>query len=116
METKIPASLDAVQAWVEANNYRGYDPGDGLTSYLRLFTGGNLFAERLLQQLVWKAPFNLRPWIGVQPLESTKGRGFMAAGYLRRCGMTGDFQHRIKAEACLAWLDAAREPDEVGHC
>lgn len=112
----LQQSLDAVQTWVEARHYKGYDPGDGLTSPLRVFTAGNLFAERLLQQAVWKAPVNLRPWIGVKPLESTKGRGFMAAGYLRRYAATGDISYRRKAEACLDWLDANRERGHVGHC
>lgn len=116
MATSLQQSLEAVQAWVEAHHYKGYDPGDGLTSFLRPLTCGNLFAERLLQQAVWKAPFNLRPLIGVKPLDSTKGRGFMAAGYLRRYAVTGDISHRLKAEACLDWLDSARERDPAGHC
>src|SRR3954471_12076070 len=75
-------SLRAVQSWVEQRDYKGYDPGDGLTSFLRPLTFGNIFAERLLQQFIWKAPLNIRPLVGVQPLDSTKGRGFMAWGYI----------------------------------
>lgn len=116
MSASLHTSLDAVQTWVEKRAYRGYDPGDGLTSFLRPLTGGNLFAERLLQQAVWKAPVNLRRWVGVVPLDSTKGRGFMAAGYLRRYAATGDERHRAQALACLAWLDAAREAGHAGHC
>ena len=84
MAEMIERSLRAVQAWVEARDYRGYDPGDGLTSFLRPLTCGTLLGERILQQLVWKFPFNLRPLVGVVPLESTKGRGFMAGGYARQ--------------------------------
>jgi hypothetical protein len=82
MRTLVDHSLRSVQKWVEGRAYKGYDPGDGLTSYLRPLTCGNIFAERVLQQVVWKSPLNLRPLIGVVPLESTKGRGFMAGGYL----------------------------------
>src|SRR6476620_2938394 len=109
MQELIKESLDAVQLWVEKRNYKGYDPGDGLTSFLRPVTFGNLFAERLLQQAVWKAPINLRPLVGVTPLDSTKGRGFMAAGYLRRFAATDDVSYRTKAVRCLAWLARARE-------
>jgi hypothetical protein len=116
MSATLPSSLDAVQAWVERHHYRGFDPGDGLTSFLRPLTGGNLFAERLLQQAIWKAPINLRPLLGVRPLESTKGRGFMAAGYLRRYATENDGAYRTKAVSCLAWLDAHREPGQAGHC
>ena len=112
----IMRSLHAVQQWVEDRKYKGYDPGDGLTSYLRPLTFGSIFAERLLQQLVWKAPFNLRPFVGVAPLESTKGRGFMAWGYLHLHKVSGARAHRDKAIACLDWLDQAREKGYAGHC
>jgi hypothetical protein len=78
IEDSIDSALSRVQKWVEDRNYKGYDPGDGLTSWLRPLTCGNLFAERLLQQAIWKSPINLRPWVGIKPLDSTKGRGFMA--------------------------------------
>ncbi len=109
-------SADRVRAWVEARNYKGYDPGDGLTSFLRPLTFGNLFAERLLQQAIWKAPINVRPLVGVKPLESTKGRGFMAWGYVLAYMRTRDAADRDRALACLRWLDGARVPDQAGHC
>jgi rhamnogalacturonyl hydrolase YesR len=115
-QDKITQSLDAVQAWVESRGYQGYDPGDGLTSFLRPLTLGNLFAERVLQQTIWKAPFNIRPLVGVKPLDSTKGRGFMAAGYLHRYEVTGDATFRARAIACLDWLNRARESGQAGHC
>ena len=113
---KFIDSLTAVQKWVEARNYKGYDPGDGLTSFLRPLTFGNKFAERILQQAVWKAPINIRPLVGVVPLDSTKGRGFMAWGYMLQYKRTGDEAFRAKASKCLEWLDAAKESNQPGHC
>ena len=110
------SSLNQVQAWVEARGYKGYDPGDGLTSFLRPLTFGNIFAERLLQQAIWKSPINIRPLVGVKPLDSTKGRGFMAWGYLMRYQALKRDEDRQKAVACLDWLDHAREPAFPGHC
>lgn len=115
-ENLFLTSLERVQRWVEDRNYKGFDPGDGLTSFLRPLTLGNLFAERLLQQLIWKSPFNIRPLVGVKPLESTKGRGFMAWGYLLRYRATGDELCKRQAIACLDWLDRAREAGQPGHC
>ena len=105
-----------MQAWVEARDYRGYDPGDGLTSFLRPLTLGTLLGERVLQQLIWKFPVNLRPLLGVTPLDSTKGRGFMAGGYARLAAATGDERHAARARNCLAWLEAAAEPGHAGPC
>ncbi len=109
-------SLGRVAQWVENNNYKGYDPGDGLTSFLRPLTFGSIFAERILQQAVWKLPVNVRPIIGVKPIDSTKGRGFMAWGYLLSYKTFRREADRQKAIGCLDWLDRSREPGKVGHC
>ena len=116
MKTQIQQSLQRVQKWVEDRGYKGYDPGDGLTSYLRPLAFGNLFAERILQQAIWKSPINLRPILGVSPLDSTKGRGFMAWGHALLFSTTADAESRAKAMQCLDWLDLAREPGHAGHC
>jgi len=112
----IEASLTTLEKWIEARHYKGYDPGDGLTSVLRPLTLGNIFAERVLQQLIWKAPINLRPLVGIVPLESTKGRGFMAWGYLTLFKATDDDSYIEKAVACLEWLDRIKVKDQIGHC
>jgi glycosyltransferase involved in cell wall biosynthesis/rhamnogalacturonyl hydrolase YesR len=112
----VAESLSLVQEWVEARNYKGYDPGDGLSSWLRPLTLGNLFAERLLQQLIWKSPWNLRPLTGIKPLDSSKGRGFMAWCYLLGFKLTGDSAFRDKAVACLNWLIANKSPKQSDYC
>ena len=109
-------SLDKVSRWVEQRDYKGYDPGDGLTSWLRPLTCGNLFAERVLQQVIWKSPWNVRPMVGVRPMDSTKGRGFMAWGYLLRFKQSGDAAFRGKAVACLDWLMAHKTPKYPEFC
>lgn len=112
----ISDSLDAVQRYVEARGFRGFDPGDGLTSYLRPLTFGNLFAERLLQQAIWKSPVNIRPLVGVKPLDSTKGRGFMAWGYLLRHRLDRSQAHLSRALENLDWLSRHREASEPEYC
>lgn len=116
MKQRIQQSIRGVERWVEERDYRGYDPGDGLTSYLRPLAFGNLLAERILQQAIWKSPINIRPLVGVKPLDSTKGRGFMAWGYTFLAETTGDDAYRQKAARCLEWLDGAREAGYTGHC
>lgn len=101
----IENSLNGLERWVEERNYRGYEPFDGLSSWFRPLTFGNLFAERLLMQLIRQSPINLRPIMGVTPKESTKGRGYMAHGYLFRYKTTGKAEYLQKAESCLDWLD-----------
>src|SRR5215510_11670715 len=98
-------SLDLVQKWVEARAYRGYEPFDGMSSWARPLAFGNLFAERLLMQLIRQSPINLRPLLGVVPKDSTKGRGYMAWGYLALYRATQSRQYLDKATQCLEWLD-----------
>jgi hypothetical protein len=115
LAARITSALDSVEAWVIEHDYKGYDPGDGLTSWARPLTLGHLFGERVLQQIVWKAPFNLRPLLGIKPLDSTKGRGFMAWGHLLRHAATGSPEEMRRALACLDWLVENRSPAETGY-
>lgn len=115
MENSARRSLEAVQRWVESHNYKGYDPGDGLSSFLRPLTFDTLLAERLLIQLVWKSPINLRPLLGVVPLDSTKGRGFMAWGYLLLYKNSKDAGLLAKAVDCLNWLEIHNDAPLSGH-
>jgi hypothetical protein len=104
-DDEIRHSLDSVERWVEAHDYRGYEPFDGLSSWARPLAFGNLFAERLIQQLIRQSPVNLRPLMGVHAEDSTKGRGYMAWGYLLRYRLSGEKRYLDKAVSCLRWLD-----------
>jgi rhamnogalacturonyl hydrolase YesR len=110
MKDIIIQSIQKVEKWVEGHDYKSYEPFDGLASFLRPLTFGNLFAERLLQQLVRQCPINLRPLLGVKPQESTKGRGYMAWGYLNMFKITGNQQYKEKAVNCLEWLIENKAP------
>src|SRR5437773_5274426 len=101
----VERSLARVREWVERHDYRGFEPFDGLSSWVRPLLCSNLFAERLLQQLIRQSPINLRLMLGVSPQESTKGRGYMAGGYLLLHQVTEDQSCLDKAVLCLEWLD-----------
>jgi rhamnogalacturonyl hydrolase YesR len=107
---EIKRSLDRVQGWVESHNYRAYEPFDGLSSWARPLTFGNLFAQRILQQTIRQSPINLRPLLGVTPKDSTKGQGYMAWGYLLLYRVTKDKTYLEKAVRCLNWLDKNKVP------
>jgi hypothetical protein len=103
--TDVAESLGRLGRWVEQRGYRGYEPFDGLSSWARPLAFGNELGQRLLQQLIRQCPWNLRPWLGVGPKDSTKGRGYMTRGYLLRYRVTGDKDDLARAVACLRWLD-----------
>ena len=112
---QLTDSIARVSQWVESHGYKGYEPFDGLSSWPRPLTFGNLFAERLLQQLVRQSPVNLRPILGVRMQDSTKGRGYMASGYLVLHRLTGQKDYLDKAVACLDWLDKHKAPKFARH-
>ncbi len=110
MKKILEESIQRVEKWVEDHDYKGYEPFDGLSSFIRPLTFGNLFMDRLLMQLIRQSPINLRPLFGVKPLESTKGRGYMAWGYLTMLKNTGDQKYKDKAVNCLEWLIENKAP------
>lgn len=112
---QLVKSAASVQGWVEKNEYRGYEPFDGLSSPLRTLTFGNLLAERILQQAVRQSPINIRPLVGIRRLDSTKGRGMMAWGYLLLNRATGLEEYWTKAVECLQWLDVNKSPKFKKH-
>ncbi len=110
IEKQLESSIHQVERWVENHDYKGYEPFDGLSSPLRSLSFGNLFLDRLLMQLIRQSPINLRPLLGVKPLDSTIGRGYMASGYLLMRKMTGDDRYGKKAASCLDWLMENKSP------
>lgn len=112
----LEISIKKVEKWIEANDYKGYEPFDGLSSFLRPLTFGNSYAERVLIQLVRQSPVNIRPFLGVKRHESTKGRGYMAAGYLNRLKRNGNQEYKIRAMNCLDWLMENKSPGYGDYC
>jgi hypothetical protein len=106
----IERSLTKLERWMVDHDYKGYEPFDGLMSFLRPLTLHTVFGERVLQQTVRQSPINLRPLFGVKPLRSTKGMGYIAAGYLKLFERGDNPAYRRKAVACLDWLIENKSP------
>jgi hypothetical protein len=116
MLDKLDASLERVANWVQRHDYRAYDPGDGQLSFLRFLTFKQEFLRRLLTGGVLRAPFNIRPWIGIRPHVSTKGMGYMAWGYTKRYALTGEESWAQRAATGFDWLVAHRAPKYHEYC
>jgi hypothetical protein len=111
----IERSLDGVEKWIEGHHFKGYEPFDGLTSFLLPLTMNSRLARQTLQQGVRRLPVNVRPLLGIKPLDSTKGRGYVAWGYLKRYQQKNDATYRNKAFDCLDWLDKNKSPLYLPH-
>lgn len=74
-----------LDAWLEAQQFRGWDPHDALNSpVLRALTFGNRYLGIAWLQLVKRSPLNLRPVLGVPKGHNPKGMGLFLASYLRK--------------------------------
>lgn len=102
--SELDNSISRLEAWIERSGYRGYEPFDGLSSWVRPLLGGSIFLERVLMQVVRRSPINLRPALGITRKESTKGSGYFAAGYLNQA-KRGTSSAGAKASERLHWLD-----------
>jgi len=116
MKEKLEQSIAAVASWVESHGYKAYDPGDGNLSFLNALTFNNLLLERLLQQSVYRAPFNVRPLYGIKPHTSTKGMGYFAWGYLKLYAINKEGRFKDRAVACLDWLIKNKSPGYSQYC
>ena len=104
MTSEIENSLAELEKWLKIHKYEGYEPYDGLSSYLRPLTFGSCLAERMLEQIVLRCPFHIRPLFGIKVSKSASGMGLLVRGYLRIWVLTKDIEYKNKATSCLNWL------------
>lgn len=117
MEQKIRESIDRLHAWLVDNEYKAYDPFDGLNAkLLRPLTFGNPYLQIALQQGIRRFPLNLRPLVGVQKDYSSKGMAFLARGYLRMHAATKEEAYLDSARFCLNWLLENQCQGYTGAC
>jgi hypothetical protein len=116
-KARIYESIERLSGWLVRNDYRGYDTFDGLNARIvRPFTFNSKFLNTVLQQGVRRFPLNLRALLGVRKDFSTKGMGFLARGFLRLHGATGESRWAKNAEFCLNWLIDHQSPGYSGAC
>jgi rhamnogalacturonyl hydrolase YesR len=113
---RISDSLNRVQRWVEEHNFHGYEPSDGNLSFFHALTFNNSLLERVLQQVIWKSPFDIRRLAGVPMHQSTKGMGYMAAGYTQLYQLTKRHEYQERAKECFSWLIKNRAPMYEHFC
>jgi len=81
---KIQHSFNTLKNFVEKENYKGYDPYDGLNSRFFQFlpyVRNNRFLKLAWIQLFKRNPFNLRKIVGVKKDHNPKGLGLFLIGY-----------------------------------
>jgi hypothetical protein len=85
MKTKlspvISESLEKLRIYIEAEEFKGYDPYDTLTSPIpfHVFTR---YGQAIATQIQKRNPFNIRPLLGIKKEYNPKGMGLLLHGYV----------------------------------
>ena len=83
--TSIRAASAALDAWIERNDFRGWDPHDGLNSpILRALSFRSRYAGIAWLQLVKRSPVNVRRLLLVPKGHNPKAMGLFLASYCRK--------------------------------
>lgn len=100
MNSLVIESLNRLQKYCEAENFRGYDPYDGLNS--RFFQAIPFVSKSRFFRLAWiqffkRSPINLRPVTGIKKEYNPKGLGLFLAGYcnLYQCEPKEEYKNKI---------------------
>jgi len=113
----IKDSIKKLDLWLEKNNYKAYDPFDGLNArFLRYLTFNRRYLNIALQQSVRRFPLNLRPILGIKRSCSSKAMGYFAKGYLKLYKVTNDKRYLEKTRFCLDWLMQNYSKGYSGYC
>jgi len=104
--------------WAEARNYTGYSKFDALNSPLLKWLAGD---RRLLRAgftyLVSRAPFNIRPLLGVQKRQNPKGLALFSRSCFNLHSLTNEKAYLEKGLALLdRLLGFSQIASYSGHC
>lgn len=97
----VKKSFDLLRSYCESEGFRGWDPYDGLNSWVIQNT---IFGKSRLFRLAWiqlfkRSPINLRNVFGVKKGYNTKGLGLFVIGYCNLAKLdpsNEDLTHRVK--------------------
>jgi len=93
----IELIFNDLKLYCESENFKGYDPYDGLNSkffQLLPFFKNNSFCRLVWIQLFKKLPINLRSFVGIKKDYNPKGLGLFLLGYCNLYKITANEEYR----------------------
>lgn len=108
-------ALDKVRAWIEAEEFNGYDPYDALTGWMPFQRFGK-WAPVLAIQLQKRSPINLRPLLGIRKSYNPKAIGLLLEAYSLLYRNEGDESAKATADWLFDWLRENTSKGYSGAC
>jgi hypothetical protein len=115
----IDESSGKLQEFVEKENYKGWDPYDGLnSSFFQFlpFISKNRFARLAWIQLFKRNPLNLRPLLGVKKDFNSKGVALFLSSYCRQYNTNPDEAKKEKIRYFADLLISMQAKGWSGAC
>ena len=97
--------IQKLERFIERDNFKGYDPYDGLNSrFLNFLTLQKKWPRIAVIQFMKRSRMNLRPLFGIQKMNNPKAMGILASAFLLRYKHTHKGLYLDKARKILDWL------------
>lgn len=112
----VASALAKLDAWIEAENFLGWDPHDALNSPFLRWAGKRRLLGIALLQLLRRSPLNLRPLLGIRKAYNPKAMGLFLATYAQKYMATGQREHLERARYFFNWLAKHASPGYAGPC
>ncbi len=101
--------------FLERDNFKGYDPYDGLNSkFLRFLTFNRKWLRIAVIQFMKRFPINLRHLFGIAKGRNPKAMGLLASAYIELYKQTKDENYLKKVREILEWLMQNRSQGYLG--
>jgi rhamnogalacturonyl hydrolase YesR len=106
---KLDQAITELRDYIEAQNYKGYDPYDALNSpVLSALTFKNKYLRIAYIQGLKKLPINIRPLLGIKKGCNPKGLGLILRGYAKLCKVDKKPEYLEKIDSILDLLDGLK--------
>jgi len=108
--------VERLRAYIEAQDYAGYDPYDALNSrLLRCIGAGSKWVRVGATHLVRRSPVNLRPLFGIQKGQNPKAIGLFLWGYSKLYAIGKETRHLERVDYLLNLLEGLRSKGYSGN-
>jgi hypothetical protein len=113
----IEAASARLDAWIQREGYKGYEPHDALNSpFLHWLGSKNRLLGIALLQAFRRSPVNLRSVAGIRKDYNPKGMGLFLASYVRKYQLYGDESYLKVIYSLADWLKANVAKGYSGCC
>jgi hypothetical protein len=119
MRKKVREALDELIIYCRKEEFKGYDPYDGLTS--TLFQSLPIIRHNRLARLIWiqgfkRSPLNLRPLCGIRKEYNPKALGLFLSGYCALDKSEPGEEYSKKIQFFISKILELTSPNQSGAC